>query len=514
MLDQLKQQSTLYMNSKSLLIIAALLFTTGAALNAQQTDANVKRTKKPSKTVRMDNGVDVRDSKIERNPSGDMTVELTLDFENAKRVRANRQLQVIPSIAGPKDTLMLARLSIIGRNRFFYYLRNSLEMKVSEYDQAWQYKELPDTFRFRMPVPYEAWMDSSRVMVNECVLGCCNKTLGEEWEETPAVFVVPVCPEYQPVFVYRKPKAEIHKTRALNATSYVDFPVSETVIYPRYRENERELAAIVETINKVLQDKDVTITSINLCGFASPESPYSNNVRLASGRTASIKQYISKFNHIDPKLIHTNYVPENWEGLRAWILDHNVVNGDEIVAIIDNGNIAPDPKEALIKKKFPVQYKYLLDNCYPGLRKVDYTIEYDVKHFVTVEEIMAAYNEDPSKLSKDEYYLLASSLPEGDPLHDQLLLDAVKHFPADPATNLNAANVAMKAGDLRTAGSYLEKAGDTLEAMYARGVYAALLGEYDKADELLGRVGEHVQEAPAAQAEVQTIIQYNKTWNK
>ena len=54
-------------------------------------------------------------------------------------------------------------------------------------------------------------------------------------------------------------------------------------------------------------------------------------------------------------------------------------------------------------------------------------------------------------------------------------------YPDDVAANLNAANAAMNRKDCKSAEKYLQKAGDSAEAVYARGVLAALQGDYDKA---------------------------------
>ena len=54
-------------------------------------------------------------------------------------------------------------------------------------------------------------------------------------------------------------------------------------------------------------------------------------------------------------------------------------------------------------------------------------------------------------------------------------------YPDDETANLNAANAAMGRRDLKRAERYLSKAGECGEAVYARGVLAALSGEYDKA---------------------------------
>ena len=62
---------------------------------------------------------------------------------------------------------------------------------------------------------------------------------------------------------------------------------------------------------------------------------------------------------------------------------------------------------------------------------------------------------------------------------------AVQMYPNDPVANLNAANVAMAEGNFRQADKHLDKAGDSPEATYARGVYYIATGNYDEAEKAL-----------------------------
>ena len=63
----------------------------------------------------------------------------------------------------------------------------------------------------------------------------------------------------------------------------------------------------------------------------------------------------------------------------------------------------------------------------------------------------------------------------GSDRYDEIFETAVRMFPADATANLNAANIAMGKKDMKNAERYLSKAGDTPEAVYARGIYAAPL---------------------------------------
>ena len=90
-----------------------------------------------------------------------------------------------------------------------------------------------------------------------------------------------------PELLFVRPEAETMKSRSLSGSAFIDFPVDQTVIYPEYRRNTVELGKIQATIDSVRNDKDVSIISVWLKGYASPESPYSHNKELAIGRTTS-----------------------------------------------------------------------------------------------------------------------------------------------------------------------------------------------------------------------------------
>ena len=55
----------------------------------------------------------------------------------------------------------------------------------------------------------------------------------------------------------------------------------------------------------------------------------------------------------------------------------------------------------------------------------------------------------------------------------------------EPDANLNAANIALSKNDLDAARTYLAKAGNSPEAIHARGVLNLLDGNWDEAGKLL-----------------------------
>ena len=73
----------------------------------------------------------------------------------------------------------------------------------------------------------------------------------------------------------------------------------------------------------------------------------------------------------------------------------------------------------------------------------------------------------------------------GTPEFNRLWDAALSVYPSSEVANLNAANAAMASGNLDRAAALLAKAGDTPEAIYARGNLAAMRGDYTAARQLL-----------------------------
>ena len=291
------------------------------------------------------------------------------------------------------------------------------------------------------------------------------------------------------------------KNRVIRGHAFLDFPVNETVIYPEYRKNPDELAKIVKSIDSAMFDKGVIITRISLHGYASPESPYSNNTRLAKGRTEALKNYLIRKYNFENSIFKTSYTPEDWENLRGFLTDTESrrVKGDfwydnkafvempeipevvlqyrtELLRIIGR-NIDPDVKNELLKKVGDGEpYEWLLEHVYPGLRHTDYIIEYKIRPF-SIEQGRKHIYTHPEGLSLEEMCNVAMSYEEGSDNWLDALLIAVQQYPNDPTANLNAACACVMTHRLADAKKYLSKAGDTPSSRYVADVIKAMEGE-------------------------------------
>ena len=427
-------------------------------------------------------GVSIKSFNINREGKY-LTVKMNLDL-NKLDVDANRAVLLTPRLVNGTDSLDLPAVGIYGRRRYYYYVRNGIGSISGESETIYRASSKPDSVAYNNLAEYEKWMNGATLKFHRSDWGCCHEIVAEYegilGRHREAFF---------PELIFVQPKAEIMKSRSLSGSAYIDFPVDQTVIYPDYRRNTTELGKIQATIDSVRNDKDVTITSVWLKGFASPESPYKHNTELAIGRTAALKKHIGQLYHFADSIIQTDYEPEDWAGLRRYVEQSNINYRAEILTLIDS-DMEPDAKEAKIKRTYPNEYRFMLQNFYPALRHTDYRIDYNIRKFNKVEEIKRIMAEQPQKLSLNEFYLVAGKYEPGTDEFTDVFETAVRMFPNDEIANLNAANAAIRRDDFATARRYLDKAGDSAEAVYARRALAIREKDYDTALRYLGKAKE------------------------
>jgi outer membrane protein OmpA-like peptidoglycan-associated protein len=425
----------------------------------------------------------------ERNASAtlrDNNVDVNVDLELDKGVKSNNAVVLTPILQKGSDAVTFPSVVVYGHNRYYYYQRkNGDAMLTGEGETTLKAKELPTTINYHATTPYQPWMEGSDLIIRKQVYGCCNEVVSSE-DNTLASNneFVKVLPPLESLLdlVYVTPEPEAVKSRAVSGDAYIIFPVNKTTIDEGVANNRAELRKITSTLDSVRNDKYVTVNSLNIKGYASPEGKYSLNEKLAKGRTEAVKNYVAKYYNFDASKIRTDYVAENWDGLREYVENSSISNRDGILEIID-GDLDPDPKEWKLKSTYKNEYKTLLADCYPGLRKTEYKIDYVIAKIEDVNEIKTLVKTHPQELSLNEFYQAAQTYEPGSEDFNQVFEVAVHNYPNDPVANLNAANASLSEGNLSAARRYLAKAGDSAQAEYSRGYLSACEKDYASAKE-------------------------------
>lgn len=398
-----------------------------------------------------------------------VSMDVTLDRETVQYTHA---YILTPVLVGEQDSLALKPVGYYSKDKFYHFLP---EAGVAS-SQSFSKDALPVVVKYQDSVPFQKWMNNCTLKLVHQYEGCCGDS-GEmtdelaRHEQDPWVF--------EPHFIYVTEAEEVTKTREKSNQGKFTFPVNSTKLNPNYLRNAISLGIIERDINLVKEDPDYTIQKIELQSAASPEGRFSVNQKLAEGRVIAIRDYVKEKTEIADEAFETNVVPEDWAGLREYIADSNLADKDELLAIVDS-DADPDVKEQKLRAH-AASWKTIKNDCLPELRRTTYKISYVIRAFTDPKEIMKEIRENPEDVSVKEYHTALASLEPESKDFKWVCKNALAQYPEDPSTNLNAANLAMKEGDLEGAAALLAKAGDSAEAEWARAMCLCLDGQFEAA---------------------------------
>lgn len=418
------------------------------------------------------------------------TVDINIDLSlKDTEIKGDGELVFTPLIINEAgtDSLELAPVTLCGRNRWYWYVREG----VFDKDPAARIFRAGKAGNVHLAdkVNFEPWMNNCTVELRQEAATCCKAPVPVRGTSvhgyTELARIDTERPELIREYVFAPPVDDAPVVKNLEGKAFVSFVVNRTELKPDYMVNRREIAKILNTIDYVRNDSDAVITGVHIKGFASPEGSYANNIRLAKGRTQTLSDYVRDLYRFDDGVVTNSFEPEDWQGLRSYVADSlnfNIEHRQEIIAIIDSP-MEPDPKNTFIQRTYPADYKVMLKEIYPWLRHSDYNVKYQIKVYTDINALNRIYGSDPSRLRPVDFYTIAAQYAEGSPEYIEVMKRAVEVYPDDPMLNLNAANIALIENAYDTAQSHLLRAGNTPEADFARGVLAARRGDYNEAVE-------------------------------
>lgn len=427
--------------------------------------------------------IKVKEKIVEKSDST-LIIGMTLDFSEVE-VPSDRSLVCTPVIVSGDSIRALTPVILDGRDRHILYERTGRNYAMHDEYELLRENGKEQIFEYTTRTPMARWMKKSEVALVTDLCGCDWETLQNDRSPLfPINMAEPVV--LNPCLAYRTPEAETIKARSIEGKAFLDFPVNKITIYPDYRNNPRELAAIRKTVESVKDDPYATITEVWIKGFASPEGSYANNTYLAENRAKALRDYVKSLYRFEQATFTVDFEPEDWEGLEKRLEGMDLPDKVELLAIIRS----PEPRD-LDKKEWKLKtlnggnsYKILLRDVYPALRHSDYVVKYNIRNF-TIEEAKSLIYTDPKQLSLNEMFLVAQTYEAGSTKYNEVFEIAVRMFPDDPVSNLNAANTAIRNGRLEQAEEYLRKAVEGDEKQLARAAILMLRGDMDGAEGIL-----------------------------
>ncbi len=429
----------------------------------------------------------------------DLVITMKADI-SSMQISRNQSLVCTPLVESGDSVRALAPIIINGKVRHILYER--MERTGKKELEIRRYNDTEQQVDYLARTPYADWMEKADVtlVMDDC--GCGWKALSQNRDKLFALnFAEPVV--IDPMLVYVKPAPEEVKARHLDGSAYLDFPVNQITINPDYRNNSAELKKIQQTVEAVKNDPYATITSLSIKGYASPEGTYKGNAYLAENRAKALLDYVKDHYDLSGVELTVDFEPEDWEGLEAAVEKGNLPDKEELLAIIRADEPADwDAREWKLKSlNGGSSYKILLRDVYPSLRHSDYRVNYHIRNF-SVDEAKQIIQSDPSKLSLNEMFLVAETYETGSEPFNEVFEVAVRMYPDDPVSNLNAAISAINTRQLDKAKRYLAKANDCPEKQLAEASILMLEEKLDEAKSIL----EKLQHEPSVSAQAEENI--------
>lgn len=396
----------------------------------------------------------------------DDKVEVSFSMDcSTLRFPSRRQMVITPLIISrsESDTLALPSVCIAGRNRYRMNKRKE-RLYGKEYGKAPVAGEGQEMIRFNRKrdmlleynetVPAQEWMSGARVEIFRELQGCagCGEALGNA-----PVAELPLFKEEveRPNLQIMVAQAE-EKRRSFTRSAYLNFKVNQSALLADYMNNPVELAKIYSSIDSIREDNNYRIARIEIVGYSSPEGSYAANARLSEQRAKALEQNLKHAYQLDDSMIDCRSVPENWEGLAAWLREYRPSYMQKVLDIIGQ-TPEPDARDAKIKAIDGGKiYNALLQEVYPKLRLVEYTVSYTVVPF-SVEQGREIIKTRPDKMNHNEMYQVAASYGEGSDEYNRIIRMIAARFPGDRIANNNAAIVAWETGDYDAMRVYLKR---------------------------------------------------------
>lgn len=400
-------------------------------------------------------------------------------------IRSNDRLILTPILRDKRTqeiVHLFPQVDVMGRNR--YIINQRRQKSEEEQDRASltslrRYNDTPQSVPYKHSFLYASYMEHAELLLVEQVYGCADCFILEDAKPLLEDFkVLFEHPKYSVTYIV--PPVEPIKAREGKHVATLNFPVDKSNIDAKYGDNRSVLAEVQRVMEEVTEDPNITITKLTVAGFASPEATVAYNKNLSERRAKSFANYLAIRYGLAGNQMVVKAPGEDWEKTRQLVAESNHPDREAILSIIDN---TPnfDSRDAKIKElSGGATYRWMLDEIYPHVRRVEYTIAYHVRAF-DVQEARKIIKTKPKQLSLNEMYLVANSYEPLSREFKEVFDIAARLYPNEPTAIINASAMDIEGGNFQSAVSRMSRIVDNPSTWNNLGVAYAHLGNIDLA---------------------------------
>lgn len=259
--------------------------------------------------------------------------------------------------------------------------------------------------------------------------------------------------------------SRVERDVVLSTIAFIEFKAGSWTVDESLGENNREIERIKANFDSLQLNKEFVTDSVDIVSSCSPEGSYAMNSRLSKKRAEAVREYFASYLNRGKKFFKTDYIPENWELLKRYILeDEKILYKEQLLEVLKTED--PDVREARLSKC--KDYRYIRSSIYPILRRIDFSFHLHRKCYdtLTVEAPL------------DDVYLKGLAL-----LKERQYKDALEIL--RPYRNINTAICYLSLDYNASALDVLKELKPTAEVLYLQAVAMLRRGESESAAKLL-----------------------------
>lgn len=217
----------------------------------------------------------------------------------------------------------------------------------------------------------------------------------------------------------------------------------------------RDLVKVLREIND--NEETRALGAIEVSAYASPDGKFSFNEKLAERRQNASADYLRKeLQKIKMDAdINTKFTAEDWEGFQQLIAQSNLQDKDVILRVLSLYQ-DPEEREQQIKNMSEI-YTDIKEGVMPELRRARLIVNYEIIGR-SDEQIVDQYRTDASQLSVEELLYGAGMLMDSDADKKAWYTKTTQLYPSDFRAWNNLAQLAYEQGDVDGAKQLLQKA--------------------------------------------------------
>ena len=276
-------------------------------------------------------------------------VGMTFDMKNLT-IGSARSLSLIPLLTDGQHNVTLQEIIVNGKRREKAYIRGLAISKEEPTAIIVPYNKR-ETFNYTQVIPYQPWMANASLQLVENLCGCGNyqEMNAQELITNDVSTEAKRLSAMSPIVAYIQPTIEVVKNRSEQYEAHLDFPVNKSVILTDFMNNHSELVNIHSMFDKIQNDKNLTVQSISIEGFASPEGPLAFNEQLSKKRAEALKDYLVKKEKVPAKLYKVTFGGENWDGLVKALESSSMKDKETFLNIIKNTTDDAQRKQEIMR---------------------------------------------------------------------------------------------------------------------------------------------------------------------